>query len=356
MQAGAFVPEVVLDHPEDVRQLHREFVHAGSDVVEALTYYAHREKLRVIGKEALLETMNRQALEIAREVAAENNALLAGDLSNTNVYLPNDTASKEVRAMFDEQVGWAVDAGVDFIIAETFSYTAEAILAVEAIKATGLPAVVTMAIHREGMTLEGWTPAEACKRLEEAGADVVGLNCARGPETLLPLLKPIRDAVSCHVAALPVPYRTKERSRPSSLSPNLLTLICPVVDPSPLRWIHSHAIAMRLPRSPARPTSWVSITLAYAAAQARTTSVAWLRRSVAPLRLAVIQPICPSMPSLALTAHTQRISGSCLQAVGWRCLFALYSYTPVGMACRRVQWREEQLMSTQGGAHDYYCC
>ena len=51
LQAGAFVPEVVLDHPEAVMQLHRDFVHAGSDVVEALTYYAHREKLRVIGRE-----------------------------------------------------------------------------------------------------------------------------------------------------------------------------------------------------------------------------------------------------------------------------------------------------------------
>jgi len=50
LQAGAFVPEVVLEHPEVVAQLHRDFVHAGSDVVEALTYYAHREKLRIIGK------------------------------------------------------------------------------------------------------------------------------------------------------------------------------------------------------------------------------------------------------------------------------------------------------------------
>ncbi len=55
LQAGAYVPEVVLEHPDLVRELHRNFVHAGSDVVEAFTYYGHREKLRVIGKEALLE-------------------------------------------------------------------------------------------------------------------------------------------------------------------------------------------------------------------------------------------------------------------------------------------------------------
>src|SRR3546814_10755770 len=59
LQAGAYVPEVVLEHPDMVRQLHREFVHAGSDVVEAFTYYAHREKLRIIGKEELLEPLNR---------------------------------------------------------------------------------------------------------------------------------------------------------------------------------------------------------------------------------------------------------------------------------------------------------
>jgi betaine-homocysteine S-methyltransferase len=63
LQGGAFVPEVVLEHPEVVRQLHLDFVHAGSDVVEALTYYTHREKLRVIGREADLEPINRRALD-----------------------------------------------------------------------------------------------------------------------------------------------------------------------------------------------------------------------------------------------------------------------------------------------------
>src|SRR3954447_3693344 len=77
LQAGAYVPEVVLEHPEVVRQLHRDFVHAGSDVVEAFTYYAHREKLRIIGKEALLEELNRQALALAKEVADESGALFA---------------------------------------------------------------------------------------------------------------------------------------------------------------------------------------------------------------------------------------------------------------------------------------
>lgn len=208
LQAGAFVPEVVLDHPEVVTELHREFVHAGSDVVEAFTYYGHREKLRIVGKEHLLEELNRRALELAREVADESGALFAGDLSNTNVFAADDESRQTVRAMFEEQTAWAVDAGVDYIIAETFSHAEEALIALDVIKATGLPAVVTMALHREPVTRDGLTPAEACKRLEDGGADVVGLNCIRGPATMLPHLESIRAAVSCHVAALPVPYRT----------------------------------------------------------------------------------------------------------------------------------------------------
>jgi len=211
LQAGAFVPEVVLDNPDLVGQLHREFVHAGSDVVEAFTYYAHREKLRLIGKEDALEEINRQALAIAAEVARESGALLAGDICNTNVYDPDDAASAAtVRAMFDEQVAWAVDADVDFIIGETFSWAEEALIALDAIKQTGLPAVITLAVHRAPETREGWAPEDACRRIEDAGAAVVGLNCIRGPRTMLPLIERIRAACEGHVAALPVPYRTTE--------------------------------------------------------------------------------------------------------------------------------------------------
>jgi betaine-homocysteine S-methyltransferase len=211
LQAGAFVPEVVLDHPQLVAQLHREFVHAGSDVVEAFTYYAHREKLRMVGKEDALEEINRGALAIAAEVARESGALLAGDICNTNVYDPSDADSAAtVRSMFEEQVAWAVDADVDFVIGETFSWAEEALIALDVIKETGLPAVITLAVHRAPETREGWTPEDACRRIEDAGAAVVGLNCIRGPRTMLPLIERVRAACDGHVAALPVPYRTTD--------------------------------------------------------------------------------------------------------------------------------------------------
>src|SRR5438477_9917303 len=129
LKAGAYVPEVVLDYPDALRELHREFLRAGSDVMEAFTYYAHRDKLRIIGREKDLEQMNRQALRIANEIAREGDALVAGNICNTWVYDPSDNIRtyKLVYDMYDEQVRWAVEEGVDFIIAETIGYVGEAL-------------------------------------------------------------------------------------------------------------------------------------------------------------------------------------------------------------------------------------
>src|SRR5215469_8698388 len=135
LQAGSFVPEVLFEHPEVVEQLHMDFVHAGSDVTQALTYYVHREKLRVIGREKDLVPMNRAALAIAKRVARRTGTLFAGDLCNTNIYDPADgKAVKEVERIFDEQVGWAVDAGVDYFVAETLGWVGEALIALKAIR------------------------------------------------------------------------------------------------------------------------------------------------------------------------------------------------------------------------------
>lgn len=212
LKSGPYVPEVVLDFPDAVRELHREFLRAGSEVMVAFTYYGHREKLRAIGREDDLEPLNRDALRIAREIAAEGGALLAGNICNTWAYDPGDPAGSgaAVRAMYEEQVGWAVEEGADFVVAETMDFVAEALIATEVVKAAGLPAVVNFASTGD-RTMDGFEFEDACREVEAAGADVVGLNCSRGPETMLPILERIRHAVSCPVAALPVAYRTDGR-------------------------------------------------------------------------------------------------------------------------------------------------
>ena len=214
LQAGAFVPEVVLEHPEVVTQLHREFIRSGSDVVQAFTYYGHREKLKIIGKEDKLEALQKNALKIAKDAANEFpdlDLMVAGNVANTCVYDPNDNSTiAECRKMFEEQVAWAKEAGVDFIMAETLSWLEEAKIALKVIKEADMIAVTNITIHQEAETRDGYTPEDACKCLEDLGADVVGLNCSRGPKMTMELLPKIRENVSCHVAALPVPYRTTE--------------------------------------------------------------------------------------------------------------------------------------------------
>ncbi len=211
IKAGAYVPEVVLDHPEAVTLLHEEFLRAGSEVMVALTYYAHREKLRVIGRENDLEAMNRQAVRLAQNVAKKGGALVAGNICNTWVYDPSNKkkSSALVKSMYEEQLRWSVEEGIDFVIAETIEYVGEALIALEVIKSFGLSAMVNFNPIYE-KSKDGYDWIEACKILEAAGADIVGFNCARGPRTMLPLLKKLRKSVSCYIAALPVPYRTTD--------------------------------------------------------------------------------------------------------------------------------------------------
>ena len=217
LTAGEFVPEVALENPEALKSLHKDFQHAGSDVVVAFTYNGHREKMRIIGKEDLLEPLNRAALQIAREVAAdvpENSEpnLVAGNISNSNIWNPDDSRSQtEVRKMFSEMVGWAVDEGVDYFIGETFYYAEEAFAALEVIQQSKKPAVITIAPMGENILRDQWDIIDTCKELEQRGADVVGMNCFRGPTTMMPYMTKIRESVSGHVAALPIPYRTTER-------------------------------------------------------------------------------------------------------------------------------------------------
>ncbi len=216
MSSGEFVPKIALENPEALRNIHLDFQHAGSDVVVAFTYNGHREKMRVINEEHLLEPLNRAALRIAKRVSQEVDSgeqnLIAGNVSGTHIWNPDDEKSKEeVRSMFREMIQWAKEEGADYIIGETFYFADEAYVALEEIKKSELPAVLTISPMAENIMRDGISIIDTCKELEQRGADVVGMNCFRGPSTMLPDIKKIRDSVKCHVAALPICYRTTEK-------------------------------------------------------------------------------------------------------------------------------------------------
>lgn len=208
VQAGPFTPEVVLRRPEAVKELHTEFKAAGAEVLQALTFYASRDKLATVGLEGKLEDMNRQAVRLAREVAGDD-CLVAGNISLTWKYEQGSAAAADVvRQTFDEQLAVQTQAGVDFVIGETYSWLGEALLAVACGKKTGLPTMVTVCFENQDVTSDGKTAADCAKALVDAGADIVGINCLRNPENTLPLMEQMRKAVKVPLACQPVAYRT----------------------------------------------------------------------------------------------------------------------------------------------------
>jgi len=210
VQAGPFTPEVVIEHPQAVRELHQEFLDAGSEVLQALTFYASKEKLGTTGYADRVRELNRAAVRIAREVAGER-ALVAGNLSLTWLYDPKDPKSADrVRREFDQQLEVQTRGGIDFVICETFSWLGEALLATERAKATGLPVMTTMCFEQNPISAEGKTPADCARTLAAAGADIVGVNCLRDPKHTLPIVAEMRKAVDVYVAAQPTAIRTPD--------------------------------------------------------------------------------------------------------------------------------------------------
>jgi betaine-homocysteine S-methyltransferase len=208
VRPGPFTPEVVLRRPEAVKELHVEFREAGAEVLQALTFYASRDKLATVGLDGQLEAMNRAAVRIAREAAGDD-CLVAGNISLTWMYEDGSAkAADRVRATFDEQLAVQVEEGIDFVIGETYSWLGEALLAVECAKKTKLPVMVTVCFENQDLTAEGRTAGEAARALVDAGADIVGINCLRSPEHTLPLIEEMRRAVKGRIACQPVGYRT----------------------------------------------------------------------------------------------------------------------------------------------------
>jgi len=208
VSAGPFTPQVVIEHPESVKQLQTDFARAGAEVLQALTYYAHEEKLRDVGVQGSLKDINKNAVRIAREVADEYGIMVAGNLSNTWVFDPNDPSThKETRRQFDEQIKYQIEYGPDFFIAETIECLGEAKIALEAIQDADMPSMITLGFKTDDRTLDHVGFEETFKTLEDAGAEILGINCFKDPALILPLAQRLRQIVSCYVATQPVAYR-----------------------------------------------------------------------------------------------------------------------------------------------------
>ncbi|XP_074648847.1 S-methylmethionine--homocysteine S-methyltransferase BHMT2-like [Tubulanus polymorphus] len=194
--AGLYTPECVLEHPDAVSGLHKEFARAGADVMQAFTFHATDGMLQCSesAKNYNTSEINRAACDLARNVATSYNLLVCGGLSPTPTY----TAGKgkaAVQAEFEKQCQVFKEKDVDFFIAEFFCSIEEIEWAIDVMKKYNKPIACTMRIGPVGC-MDGISAGECAVRMAKRGADIVGLNCQFDYNAQLKTMKLMKDALN----------------------------------------------------------------------------------------------------------------------------------------------------------------
>jgi homocysteine S-methyltransferase len=198
--------ELNLRAPELVREVHEAYVQAGAEVLETNSFGANRLKLAQYGLEAQVDAINLRAAEIAR-AAAGDGVLVAGAVGPLGVRLEpfGPTSLGEARSLFREQLGALRAGGVDLFILETFSDLGEMEQAILAARDVDPEAVVIaqMTIGTDCLTPFGASAQDVARALDEYGADIVGLNCSVGPQTILEAIEKMATVTSRKLSAQP---------------------------------------------------------------------------------------------------------------------------------------------------------
>lgn len=243
VKAGPWTPEAAVEHPDAVLGLHREFVRAGSDVMQTFTFYASDDKLKNRGNEAsanhTCKGINEAACELARKAANEGqNVMVAGGICQTPTYL-NGAGKQAAIAIFDQQIQVFKAQGVDFMIVEYFEHIEECEWAIEACFAAGFKAVAAnMCIGPEG-DLHGNSVEVCAQRMAAAGAQIVGVNCHYDPFVSLEAMKKVKKGLQdagvydkVYMMVQPLAYMTPDAGKqgfidlpefPFALEPRICT-------------------------------------------------------------------------------------------------------------------------------------
>jgi methionine synthase I (cobalamin-dependent) len=192
--------ELNITNPAAVADIHREYIEAGAQLIITNTFGANRFKLSQHGLEDDVTRINRAGVELAKRIVSSSfkEVMIAGDIGPLGVRIApyGRVKPEEARAAFTEQVKALADAGVDLIVIETMSDLYEIQEAIKAAKQNcQLPVVASVTFTRDDRTLLGDDPTNVARKVDEAGADVIGVNCSGGPSQLLRILKQMHQAV-----------------------------------------------------------------------------------------------------------------------------------------------------------------
>ena len=198
--------ELNVRSPDLVRAVHREYVRAGAEVLETNSFGANRVKLAQHGLQAQVAELNRRAAELAREAAGDD-ALVAGAVGPLGVRLEpyGPTSVEEAREAFREQMQALRDGGAQLFVLETFADLVElqqAILAAREVDRT-MPVVAQVTIGPDLLTPFGAAPEDVARTLDRWGAEIVGLHCSVGPQTILDAIERMAPATRRKLSAQP---------------------------------------------------------------------------------------------------------------------------------------------------------
>lgn len=187
-------PELfMLEYPGEIARIHQEYVNAGAELIETNTFGANRLKLALEGLEDRIEEINKKAVEIARGIG--DDILVAGSVGPTGKLMEphGELSFSTAKAVFSEQIGYLVEAGVDLICIETMSDLKEMRAGVVAAREYQIPLVAQMTYTDRGLTLTGSTPELVAIVLDGLGVDMVGVNCVAGLDEAIPIVSKMSE-------------------------------------------------------------------------------------------------------------------------------------------------------------------
>lgn len=195
----------ILEHPEVLQGLQREYAGAGSQIIYAPTFAANRISLRNFNLQERVGELNPRLVKLTKDAVGEK-ALVAGDITTTGQLMePNgDMTYSELYDTYKEQIRYLADAGVDLLVAETMLGVDETVVVLDAAQAVcDLPVMCSLTVESDGTAMYGGNAVEAVMTLQEMGAAAVGLNCSVGPDQLESVVANMKQVANVPIMAKP---------------------------------------------------------------------------------------------------------------------------------------------------------
>ena len=205
MPTGVCPEQWILDHPDVILDLQKQYIAAGTQILYAPTFSGNRIKLEEYGLADKIIEINTKLVQLCKEAAGDK-GLVCGDMTMTGQSLKpmGNLELEELIDIYKEQAKILYEAGVDLFVIETMMSLAETRAAVLAIKETcDLPIMVSMTFDEKGKTLYGNTPESCMVVLQSLGADVIGINCSTGPDKMAEMVRQMKKYANVPILVKP---------------------------------------------------------------------------------------------------------------------------------------------------------